>query len=63
MNDRPGSFLKEREAHQFNYQTNLTEEQYQKHLDFEKEFQSYDRVNSLCNEKINDNFFLSKLNE
>ena len=62
MNDRPGSFLKERETHQFNYQTNLTEEQFQKHLDFEKEFQSYDCVNSLCNEKINDKENCSNLN-
>jgi hypothetical protein len=46
----PVNSLKGGEVTQFKEQKNLTEEQFQKYLDCEKEFQSYDRVTSLCNE-------------
>ncbi len=49
MVDRPGSSLMEGEVSQLKYQTKLTEEQIQKQLDCEKEFQNYVRANSLCN--------------
>jgi hypothetical protein len=54
MVDRPGSSLIEGEVSQLKYQTKLTEEQFQKQLDCEKEFQNYGRVNSLCNQKTID---------
>lgn len=46
----PVNSLKGGEVTQFEEQKNLTEEQFQKYLDCEKEFQSYGRVTSLCNE-------------
>lgn len=49
----PVNSLKGGEVTQFKEQKNLTEEQFQKYLDCEKEFQSYGRVTSLCNEGKN----------
>ena len=54
MEDRTDSSLLEEEVSQFKNQTKLTEEQIQKQLDCEKEFQTYVRANSLCNQKTID---------